>query len=89
MIQADPVPIKPGDSRSSRFINQYGSTAYELDALHPEQLQQLVKTSIEAFTDMSAYNENTQKEKIDIAIIKTLKRNIKDFIEREADELGI
>ena len=39
MILKNPVPIKESDSRSKDFIKKHGTTAYELDALHPEQLK--------------------------------------------------
>jgi len=89
MIQANPVPIKPSDTRSGRFIKQYGETAYELDALHPEQLQKLVRTSIEAFTEMSEYDENIEKELFDIDTIEDLKVDVEKYINHKVYELGI
>jgi len=89
MIQANPVPIKSGDTRSRRFINQHGQTAYELDALHPEQLQKLVRTSIQALTDMSEYDENAEKEIFDIGTIDALKVDVEKYINHKVIELGI
>ena len=89
MIQANPVPIKPSDTRSGRFIKQYGETAYELDALHPEQLQKLVRTSIEAFTDMTEYDENAEKELFAIDTIEELKVDVEKYINHKVYELGI
>jgi hypothetical protein len=80
-IPADPVPLKSSDSRSRRFIEQYGPRAYELDAFHPEQLQQLVYDSIVAFTDMSEYESNAKKEEIDMEAINNLKNEVRDYIE--------
>jgi len=88
-ILSDPIPIKPKDTRSKRFINQHGPTAYELDAIHPEQLQKLVRTSIEAFTDMSEYEENTEKEDVDRDTIWDLKVDVENYVEDRIDELGI
>lgn len=87
LIHAAPVPIKPGDTRSRKFIEQYGTDAYELDAFHPEQLQQLVSESIERFTDISAYNENVQKEGADLDVIKTLRAGFADYM-RQKFNLG-
>lgn len=80
MIPADPVPLKPGDSRSKRFIKNYGPTAYELDAFHPEQLQQLVKDAIIKFTDMEAYEENLRQETRDQDDIDFLKDKVIKFV---------
>lgn len=81
IIPADPVPIKPSDSRSKKFIAQHGNVAYELDAFHPEQLQKLVRNSIEAFTDMSAYEKNIELEDDDREELSDLKEDIIEFIE--------
>jgi hypothetical protein len=89
MIEADPVPIKHGDSRSRRFIEQHGTTAYELDAFHPEQLQKLVRESIESFTDMSGYDENNIMESDDIDTIMDLRSDVEEYINDKVDELGI
>jgi hypothetical protein len=72
-IPADPVPVKPEDKRSKRFIKQHGTIAYELDAFHPQQLQGLVRKSIEQFTDMNAYKENEKLEAQDIEYLVDLK----------------
>ena len=72
-IPADPVPIKPADTRAKGFIREHGTTAYELDAFHPEQLQALVRKSIENFTDMAAYEENEDKEQDDLDYLEDLK----------------
>ena len=80
-IPADPVPLKYSDSRSRRFIEQYGPRAYELDAFHPEQLQQLMYDSIVEFTDMSEYDSNEKKEEIDMQAINNLKNDVRDYIE--------
>jgi hypothetical protein len=53
-----PVPIKPSDSRSERFVAKHGTTAYELDAFHPEVLKSLVKDSIQHRTDMEILDAN-------------------------------
>ena len=89
MIQANPVPVKLSDTRSRRFIKQYVEIAYELDAFHPEQLQKLVRTSIEAFTDMSEYDENAAKEELDIEVINELRDDVGEYIEDKVFNLGI
>lgn len=57
-LHAAPVPIKFSDSRSRRFIAEHGTTAYELDAFHPEELKTLVRQSISHFTDMEILEAN-------------------------------
>jgi hypothetical protein len=79
-IVADPVPIKPKDKRSKKFIQNHGTTAYELDAFHPEKLQRLVRESIMQFTDMHAFEENMFQETKDLDMISELKSDVVEFI---------
>lgn len=72
-IPADPVSIKPADSRAKKFVKQYGKTSYELDAFHPKQLQDLALKSIEQFTDMESYAKNKHYELEDQEYISELK----------------
>jgi Fe-S-cluster formation regulator IscX/YfhJ len=89
MIPADPVPLKPKDSRTRRFVKEYGKTAYELDAFHPEQLQGLVRESIKAFTDMTKYEENEGQEFLDGAIISEIKDETLDFVQRKMSDFDL
>jgi hypothetical protein len=65
-IEANPIPIKPSDTRSKKFVRRYGTTAYELDSFHPEELYTLVYDTIVSFTDMQEFerNERIQREEI-------------------------
>jgi hypothetical protein len=80
LIPADPVPIKPKDSRAKRFIQRHGRTAYELDALHPLQLQQLVRESIAHFTNMDEYKRNEEQGEIDQDEIIRLREGVEDCL---------
>lgn len=79
-IPADPVPIKPTDKRTKRFIELYGTTCYELDALHPRDLQALVEDSILTFTDIDIAKELYQQEGQDRAKLAGVKRQIVPII---------
>ncbi len=57
-LKKAPVPLKTTDKRAIPFIKRYGTTAYELDAFHPEVLSALVRDSIIAFTDMEILEAN-------------------------------
>ena len=80
MLEADPVPLKETDSRSNQFIQQHGSTCYELDAFHPVQLQKLLRQSIERFTDMNAIACNVQTENQDRIFLSELRSDVHGFI---------
>ena len=61
-LKKDPVPLKKTDKRAKPFIKKYGTTAYELDAFHPEVLSALVKDSIIECTDMEILEANKEIE---------------------------
>jgi len=54
------IPIDPAkqkrDSRSSKFINEFGEDTVEIDAFDIEQLKLIVKTGIESLIDGDAWN---------------------------------
>ena len=52
LIKADPVILKQDDKRTEKFEKKYGSVAFELDALHPVQLQEIVEKDILSITNM-------------------------------------
>lgn len=79
-IPADPVPIKPTDSRSKSFVERQGTTAYELDAFHPLELQRLVRESLEHFTNMEAHLEDKEQEEQDYVGLVRLKMAVENVV---------
>jgi hypothetical protein len=88
-IPASPVPIKPTDSRSKRFVDRHGPTAYELDAFTPLQLQQLVRESIACFTDMDEYRRNEEQGEIDREEIRRFRSDVLSFVEGLLDKTNV
>ncbi|MBU4232761.1 MAG: hypothetical protein KKD99_12305 [Proteobacteria bacterium] len=80
-LEADPVPLKETDSRAKKFIRQHGRTCYELDALHPEELKNLVENHIRRFTDIDKVMCNYQTQGEERNFINNLKSKITDFVE--------
>lgn len=57
-----PNPAKETDSRFAGYIREYGGESWELDALEPQLLAQLVRTEIENVLDEDAWKEAEQAE---------------------------
>jgi hypothetical protein len=76
----DPLPAKPTDSRAKDFIARYGPACYELDALHPRQLQDLVRNSIEAFTDLEVVACNAAIEDREHQWLSRLKTDVQAYV---------
>lgn len=63
-----PNPAKITDSRADGYIEEYGATSWELDALEPSVIEQLLRTEIESHIDPEIWEEveKMEEEKKDI-----------------------
>lgn len=58
-----PNPTKLTDSRANGYIKKFGKTCWEVDALRPQTLSDIVETNIESIIDMQQYAIMLQEEK--------------------------
>lgn len=58
-----PDPAKLTDSRATAYMDRYGDTSWELDALPSREIERLVVSAIEGVIDMDAFNVAARKEK--------------------------
>lgn len=70
--QPPPNPAKLTDSRASEYIAQYGDECWEVDALPPNDLDLLVRTTINAYVDKKAMQDTIVRENL-------IKQKIKKF----------
>ena len=56
------VPVKNDDPRAPEYKKLYGNKGYELDALNPGLLRQLVKTSIEKFLNFDVIQKTREEQ---------------------------
>ena len=71
-----PNPAKLSDSRAGAYIAEYGPESWELDALEPQVLDDLVSAAILDLRDDEKYNEQMEREEAH-----------RDMIRRAADGL--
>lgn len=57
-----PNPAKITDSRSDRYIAEYGSESWELDALDPATLSDLIETTVLDYRDPLLWAEAVERE---------------------------
>jgi hypothetical protein len=81
-----PAPFKLTDSRAGRFVQENGEDVYELDAIEPGQLQQLIRDSVNRHWDVDAEHarEDLVAKGRDLISSKLDESGIRDVIE----ELG-
>lgn len=59
-----PNPAKTTDPRSAAFIAANGATSYEVDALPPQVLSEIVRESFNAIIDRSTMDEIIEREEV-------------------------
>ena len=57
-----PNPVKISDSRAKKYIALYGKKSWELDALKPDVLNELVESHIQKYLDIDKYNDMIKQE---------------------------
>jgi hypothetical protein len=60
-----PNPTKLTDSRSDNYVRKFGKTCWEVDALNPETLTQIVEKNIQEQIDLELFEKILKKEKAD------------------------
>lgn len=55
-------PAKLTDSRAESYVQKYGRSSWELDAIEPKQLAKLVSDAIESIIDLELFHANETKQ---------------------------
>lgn len=69
-------PAKLTDPRAKWYIERYGDSSWEVDALKPQILNQLLSSNIERHIDMDLYNQVLEQEKLDKETLRELQEKI-------------
>ena len=68
-----PNPAKESDSRMPAYVAEFGiTTSWELDALDPEVLVNMIQDAIQSHLDMDLYNARRAQEEHDEEMLKTV-----------------
>lgn len=65
-----PNPAKETDSRSGPYIEQYGESSWELDALDPAVIDQIIDREISTLVDDEILEERKQEEETQRALLE-------------------
>jgi hypothetical protein len=86
-LPSDPDAAKVTDPRYKQYAAKYGSVAVELDAVHPAQLQKMIKETIESELDMDLFETQKDQEADDEDCIDELRDKVIDFVETKVAEM--
>ena len=70
-----PNPTKVTDTRASAYISEFGHDCWELDALPPPVINDILRDHILDYRDPALYGEIIEKEKNEIALLKEFAKN--------------
>jgi hypothetical protein len=80
-----PNPAKITDSRAGAYIEEFGAESWELDALDPDVLTDLIRGAIESRLDRALWTEQKEQQERERAILTKTSRNwarVATFVER-------
>lgn len=72
-----PNPTKLTDSRSDKYIAEHGKTCWEVDALKPQVLTDIVESNIQAHIDVGQFKYMIEQENKQIEELKEIIKNRK------------
>lgn len=76
-----PNPAKVTDSRARAYISEYGYESWELDALEPSVMEELIQGEIDAVRDIQKWNETVQAEEAHREWLKAVSDNWEEVVE--------
>jgi hypothetical protein len=65
-----PNPTKVQDPRADWYINNFGTTCWEVDALNPKVLHEVIDEKVAQLIDFERFNNVLKKETIDKDVLK-------------------
>lgn len=83
-----PNPTKLSDSRASDYINLFGYECWELDALTPTIIGDLISKKIEGYLDMTKWTEKKQREEKNRFRLRKIGDNAADVFQFIDDHFG-
>jgi len=66
-----PNPAKMSDSRAAKYVAEHGASSWEVDALPPDVLQQIIRDSFENIIDHDLVDEIKEREESDKKRLRT------------------
>lgn len=70
-----PNPAKLSDARAAAYVAEYGRESWELDALSPQYIEQLIEEAVTDLTDESALRARQEKQRTEKKSIELLSDN--------------
>lgn len=73
-----PNPAKITDPRAKWYLAEYGNVSWEVDALNPKILHELVKKNVEELIDLNLFEDLIEQEEQDKIKLRKFAENVED-----------
>ena len=74
------LKAKAGSSRRAKFVRAHGEYVFELEAVEPEQLQRMLRETIESVLDMDLFRAEQEAERQDAARLAGVRKTVHDML---------
>jgi hypothetical protein len=70
------MKAKETSSRCKGFVEKYGDDVFELEAVPPDRLQEILREAIDGVLDLDAFNAEVDAEKNDAAELERVRKQL-------------
>jgi hypothetical protein len=74
------MSAKEGSANYDRFVEEYGDTVHELEAVPPAELQRMLETAIQTVLDTELYNAEVEAEKRDAPYLAAARKSVHEML---------
>lgn len=85
-LNPPPNPAKVTDSRANKYIEEYGESCWELDALEPAYIDNLIRTAVAKYRDDDLYAAKKGEEDEHKGNIAKVANNWETAVDAVAEE---
>jgi hypothetical protein len=79
--QPPPNPTKMKDSRATAYVQRFGQVSWELDALEPRVMADLIRSAVLELRDEDLWDAQVEREKEMLKVLRNVRDNWRDFID--------
>jgi ParB-like chromosome segregation protein Spo0J len=74
------MTAKEGSANYDRFVEEYGETVHELEAVPPAELQRILEEAIKAVLNVESCNSEVEAEKADATYLAAAKKSVRELL---------
>jgi hypothetical protein len=82
------IEAKQTSSRYARFVREHGQHVFELEAIPPTRLQEMLREAINNVLDLEAFNSELEREEQDATRLESLRRTLVASLSKITSEWG-